>query len=405
MQNNQRQRPATIGFQGSTGLQENARQAAIAAAKREEAMSKPFRMGLDKGSQSKVIILDYTIERTAQTPGLFYMHEHAFTTTGNWKDTQTEVCCASVESCPVCDGRVTGTAENPYYAMYLSVFELKPFVRKDGTKAQGTRKLLVIKSGQIDDFMNTFRNSGAGNRLRGMCLVLGRGNDNKSPRSGVPIAVNNKVVQGMMDEQTLVQRFGHPERKNQAGKVYAPANADIMPYDFNAIFVQTKSGSYEVDICERHGLAVPGHKTHNDIFSAGAGSTGNAFGDTSIGFDDFGDDGFGLPTQTSAQASNQMQPAQSQPATNADQGFEGSGFGEQDYAEQLAEYQDTIPPQVTPQQVTPPQVTPPQQQQRTRRPPPAQQAAPTQPQNQQPAGGFNEADEWDDQFGDDDIPF
>ena len=375
----QRARPAvvpqkTIGFSGNQGIAENQRNQDIARAERERRYAEPLRFWMNPGEQKRVVILDYTVEKEGQYPGLFYMHEHEFKNprTGKWGEH--ELCCAGVGDCPVCNGSVTGTPEKAYYAMYLSVIDLTPYT-KDGKRVPHSYKMLMVKGGQIDAFLTVFANSGAGNRLRGMKLILGRENVERSPKSGVPIPFNNRVVQGFFSEQELTQRFGHPEKKNAAGAVYKKANADIIPFDYRAHWVATESGSYEVDICNRWGVTPPTTNRHGGFND---GFTEDTFGDDSFGSDGFGE-GFTDTTDT---------------ATNGgftDDGFGGDGFGGDGFSEQVT------PPPVTTQRTRPAQGTP----------QPTRPVAPTNPPAATGGDGFDDDgfDGFDDNLDDGDIPF
>jgi len=123
--------------------------------------------------------------------------------------------------------------------MMLSALVLKEFQTKNGQTVKWSKMLLPIKIGQFDLFrrLEAAAKKECGT-MRGMYLVMARSKtDNKSPRIGEPVILENGKMFEMIPEAELEEEYGHDEVKGQDGKtVIRPADFDITPYDYVKLF-------------------------------------------------------------------------------------------------------------------------------------------------------------------------
>ncbi|MCS6922266.1 MAG: hypothetical protein NZM07_10205 [Elioraea sp.] len=192
----------------------------------------PFRYWLRPGEQGDVIVLDASLEDAC------FIYEHVLKNpkTGKWD--VYEPCPREWEICPLCQAYGEST-----YTLFLSVLDLRPYQRRDGTVKEYSRKLLAVKPQQHGMF---FRLADRHGRLRGIHLLMSRDSD-KAPRIGVPEFV------AIYDEATLTENFGHPAELDPTGKIVKPQNADLQPFDYGLLF---RKPSAE-DLRKRYGLPGP----------------------------------------------------------------------------------------------------------------------------------------------------
>ena len=137
------------------------------ARKEQQAGQQVLRFWVPVGDKKTIIVVD-------ETPDFFiYEHEMKDPQTGRWG--VYTLCLDRNDSCPVC--QVHGSS---YYALVLSVIDLTPYVNSKGETVPWSRKLLVVKSGQVNKFLRRFDADGT---LRGASFDCIR-DTNKSPRVG-----------------------------------------------------------------------------------------------------------------------------------------------------------------------------------------------------------------------------
>jgi len=209
------------------------------AAKRELAasgMGRVFRFWVPEGETRKLVILDKDL-RSGRS-----IHEHNLKGPdgkfGNYR-----ICVAEADTCPWC----TAYPDNkPYFVSFLTVLDLHPFTIKKGTKDEKeisfSRKLLAMKSTTFKQ-MRMIQEAVLEeyDTLRGTYLEMSRpeGQGQGSTNVGAPRIIKGTGGKsfGYYEESILVDRWGSPARKDKAtGKVIAPANAEIQPYDYAKLF-------------------------------------------------------------------------------------------------------------------------------------------------------------------------
>ena len=293
MVNNQ-QRNRSFMQRGAVGMQRSQEETA-AAAERQAAMRdrpfQPMRFWLNQGEEAQVVILDRSMN------DIVFMHEHNFRNprTGTWDGL--ELCPKEFEPCPVCDGRLTGQSEHPYYAMFLSVIDTRGYTKKDNTRVPFTRKLLVVKRAQHSQFFELLNSMQEQNKtIRGMVLKLSRGNESQSSRTGEPKIVSQGRMYGAISERKIQDTFIHPPITNKDGDILVPANGQQQPFVYSELFTAPS----ERAICARWNLPVPhgsSSMSNNEVFGSGGGVggldlsddipvNGRGSGNQNNGFDD-----------------------------------------------------------------------------------------------------------------------
>ena len=196
----------------------------------------PFRYWLPVGAQGDIIILDNELGPC------FY--EHAVPGPGNdWSKVTHELCPKEYETCPLCAGQ-QGQKES-YYIMFLSIIDLRPYTKRDGTVINWGRKLLAVKAQQQNYFVRLLER--CNNNLRGTHLLMTR-DAQQSFNIGNPEYITSYT------EEQIAQSFSHPEVKSaQDGRVLKLANADMFPYEYGRVF-KRPTGE---DLRRRYGGVAP----------------------------------------------------------------------------------------------------------------------------------------------------
>ncbi len=183
--------------------------------------------------QADLIVLDAKID------DIFFAWEHQIQLNGDWNNF--EFCVKEHENCPLCaQSEGSGsTVSKPYYAMFLSVIDMRPaeWTDKDGVKhrREHQKKLLVVKQSQHSLYEQIFRQ--VNGNIRGLHLLMTRNlNDNKSAKSGVPSIAD--ITRPHVSEEAILESFGHDPimSKKDPAKVIKPKNDDCYPFAYGKIF-------------------------------------------------------------------------------------------------------------------------------------------------------------------------
>lgn len=123
----------------------------------------------------------------------------------------------------------------PYYCLYLSVVDMRQGVTSQNKPFKNVRKLLCLKGDALTGMMNIWaqmRTHNPNATLRGLHLLMKRGHEQTSLKSGLP----NFVAQ--YGEADIVATFAHPAimSEREVGKIIKPENADCYPFDYADIF-------------------------------------------------------------------------------------------------------------------------------------------------------------------------
>jgi hypothetical protein len=123
----------------------------------------------------------------------FYRWEHALQDKRSKRYDVFLPCIDEFCNCPACG--VAGSNRPAYFAMYLTVIDLTPYVKSDGTEIPFTKKLLVVKPMQQKKIMRYFERHGT---LRGMVLEMTRDGD-KDANIGDPEYVEHAPEEELAD--------------------------------------------------------------------------------------------------------------------------------------------------------------------------------------------------------------
>jgi hypothetical protein len=183
-----------------------------------------------------------------------FFYEHQMKNPRTQKFDTYESCPKEWEVCPICE-----SDKESYYVMMLSVVDMRPFTKSDGTQIRFSRKLLPVKAAQHGFFMRQFDRA---QTLRGMHLLMTRD-------SQQALSIGNPEFVEMVDEAALLAEFGGPEQKDQQGNVIKAMNADCFPFNYGQLFHKPSAEDLRV----RYGGTAPaGSAQHyNQQFPATAG--------------------------------------------------------------------------------------------------------------------------------------
>ena len=217
------------------------------------------RFYLPQGAQSEILILDDKI--------IMGMFEHDIDIPGK-KYKKYVPCIGSLPgmTCPICK------AGNQHrYRMFLSVLDLSGYTSKKGTEVKYSKKLLPISQGDKERWQSIQQDViKLHGTMRGTYLLMKRPNEQRSARIGEPFAIEGRLWQWTGNEE--LKKYAHKARLGSDGKLMAPANDDITPYDYNVIFpfpdeafiasLESEYGNGLPDSGGEHSDAEPGEAAH-----------------------------------------------------------------------------------------------------------------------------------------------
>ncbi len=200
------------------------------AQRQEERKNKvwePFRFRVNSGEVGEFIILDSDIDLCP----VFY--EHNITEPGGgYNVIGHEMCIKELDHCPLCE-----RFKESYYVQMISVIDLTPYTKRDGTVIPHSKKLLAVKYQQQGFFRRLCKEQMNGN-MRGAHIISHRENSKMSPAIGTPsnaIGEDQRIV--CYDEATMLSAFGHPQVMSQDGtRIRKALNEDVYPYDYDKHF-------------------------------------------------------------------------------------------------------------------------------------------------------------------------
>ena len=223
---------ASFMYRGDAAVQAREQELERQRVRREQGFA-PFRYWLPVGDRGDIIILDNDL-------GPCY-YEHAIPGPGNnWKDVTHELCPKEFDVCPLC--AASGQKES-YYAMFLTIMDMRPYTNRRGVVIPHNRRLLVVKAQQQPAFVRLKERLG---NLRGTQMIMSR-DSQQSANIGTP------EFHASHGEEQIIAAFQHEEQRAQDNRVIKAANADCYPYDYNTLFTRP-SGE---DLRRRYGGVVP----------------------------------------------------------------------------------------------------------------------------------------------------
>lgn len=204
-------------------------------AKKRRSGGNVTRFWVPRGEEKEVVILDASIEKG------WGMWEHNIRGRDG-KFGRHIPCVKDFAHCPLC-----ASGDRSYYGVFLTVLDLTPWEDSQGREHAYTRRILCIKSGQLDAFARiqeaAIEKYGT---LRGCYLVLARGDGDKTASIGEPAPQKGAKLFQMYSEEDLVSEFGHPAIKDkQTGDIIKAENADLKPFAYAKIFPEPDTDALE----------------------------------------------------------------------------------------------------------------------------------------------------------------
>lgn len=216
---------------GADAQSEAEKARAARAAADAEAAKKPYvpmRYKLDykanngNGEVGDIIILD------SQPGPRFYEHNVRNPRTGYWSEF--EACPHEWDNCPLCPPQ---GEKQPYYVMYLTVLDLRPFEsRRDGKTYIASRKLFPVKLDQQPFFDDLVAKHGS---LRGVHIICTR--DGGSNSAVIGNRHEFDCIHSEEELETFAKENGFwDELKTDNGRLIYGEGEFIQPLKYGVIF-------------------------------------------------------------------------------------------------------------------------------------------------------------------------
>jgi hypothetical protein len=182
--------------------------------------------------EANIVILDHEPSFAA------FEHQFPNPQTGKFgKGSFNQLCLSQEGHCPACDK----DTHEPYFALFLSIIDMRGYTNAHGVFIPHSKKLLVIKNKNQDYFYRQYDRRGT---LRGMQLLMVR-NDKRGAGHGIPEFVD------LHPEELIIESFAHQRVMSQDGqRVVKEENADCYAYDYAQVFPRPDYNA----MCERFGV-------------------------------------------------------------------------------------------------------------------------------------------------------
>lgn len=196
------------------------------------ALSRRFWLGSnDLNREVEIVVLDRKIK------DIVSLHEHQIWDPVNRKMSY-EVCLDKLGNAKPFDCPLCAQGNRPGYVVLLTILDLTPFETKDGEQRDYSRKLLPIKSNSISQLSQYLKRAEEKyGTIRGTNFVMKRTSTGQdSPTIGVPQLLENDQMFDHINEQDMINEFGHPRIMSKDGKsVIAEENGLLEPFDYNKL--------------------------------------------------------------------------------------------------------------------------------------------------------------------------
>lgn len=190
----------------------------------------PFRFYVPVGETREIIIID-------EEPD-FFRSEHTLKNPASGRFDLVVPCIDEHANCPAC-----AVSDKPsYFAMYLSVIDLTPYVNRQDEEVEFSKKLLVVKLTQQKKITRLLEQHGT---LRGMKLAMTRDGDKDA-------AIGNDIdfIEFVDEEELEEYIYDYEDREGKVVEVDC-----TEPYDYEEIFP---------DLSEKQIRALVGGKGSDD---------------------------------------------------------------------------------------------------------------------------------------------
>lgn len=199
------------GYHGAVARAKAQEEEERAAARREmsqQSAGMPFRFFCPVGETRRFIIVDDAPD--------FFRFEHALKNQATKRWDLFTPCIDEEANCPVCK-----EAERPaYFAMYLTVIDLEPYINRDGEEVPWSKKLLVVKPAQHKKINRLYEREGT---LRGMLVEVTRDSDKDAS-----IGNDIQFVEFVPEEELAEYETVYIDSKNKEHEVIGH---EVFDYD------------------------------------------------------------------------------------------------------------------------------------------------------------------------------
>lgn len=210
-----RSREASSPIRASYGADEGYRQMQVEAGRQEarkearaQRANEPRRFWMKPGETRELVIVD---ERMS-----FFRYEHSLKNPATGRFDLYTPCINEHANCPVCK-----TDSKPsYFAAYLTVIDLTPYEKEDGTVIEWSKRLLVIKQAQQKKFVRIQEREG---NLRGVIIAATRDRD-----TDANIGNDFEVVEVMPEDDLLAYETVYEDSQ---GKEHDVIGHEAYNYD------------------------------------------------------------------------------------------------------------------------------------------------------------------------------
>mgnify|MGYP005845330999 CR=1 FL=1 len=252
------------GRRGGKEALEQARQERKVAANRRNYGPQEFGLR-NKGDVREIVFLDDNLD------SMFYVHRHDWYQENAKPPVQKFLCARQIEECPIC-AEYERNPKGPFgpsaFTIMSSIIEFVDpeeddplYTTKKDEDVFHAKRLFAMKATQSEEYERIFQIvEEKHGTLRGLVLLVQRGEGKQSPRIGKPTMLDDGQMYYMMSEDELAEEFGHDAIKGDDGKVLRPADDDIHPYDYGKLFPEPNAE----DLAEQANVPlVPGSEAEN----------------------------------------------------------------------------------------------------------------------------------------------
>lgn len=201
----------------------------------------PTRYWLKRAESGDIVVLDDQFT--------FGLREHSVKSFVNGKAVYNpERCISEWDACPLCSQPDAAA----YDVAFLSILDLRPWTTKDGKEVKYTKKILAVKKNDLAAFQGLIDVHGS---LRGLVLKMNRPDVDKSSSIGSPTFVMK------LEQEDLLEEFGHEARLSDKGTVIVPENDSIVPWNYDKYWpVPTRN-----ELAQKYDIApAPGSREEAD---------------------------------------------------------------------------------------------------------------------------------------------
>lgn len=271
---------------GAAAIQAQEEHKEVVAIRREERqaqMNVPFRFWLKKGEEADIVVLDDDFGPSVLEHDL--THVEGFRRNKPGTNHPQDIFVLSPQQWET-DPLVEIVGKDPRRVTFLTIKDLRQIEKQNGEVTTNMYRLLPLMGDAFDMFVKIreqqIRAGHADKPLRGVQILMTRGNNDQSLRTGLPMFVARH------SEQDIIDTFQHDEvRSDRDGRVLKEANAECYPIDYRAAFPKPSAEEIRRRFNLPDASAPVGSAANNRSFWGGSQETGQ--GASTEGYEQSGD--------------------------------------------------------------------------------------------------------------------